>query len=99
MRQHIAAAAFGLPLLLAGCLSATPAKNEARIEGEIVGACLASPLFKIANGAIAAAVPAATLPIDLVNAGIAIVCANPARFAHDASTVEWVVKTLKGRIR
>jgi hypothetical protein len=41
------------------------------------------------------AVPAATLPVDLVNAGVSIVCANPGFFAaQDATTADWVEKVL-----
>lgn len=98
MQRLKAPALFALALSLAGCVSPTEPQNEARIEHEIVVACLASPLFKAADGVLTAAVPAATLPVDLVNAGVDIVCGSPALFAHDASTVEWVAKNLAGRI-
>jgi hypothetical protein len=61
----------------------------------IVAACTNSGLFKLAGGALGVAVPAATLPVAVVNAGVEKVCANPQQFADDVSTVEWVAKNLR----
>lgn len=84
-------------LLCASCapLTGNPAQDTARFERDIVAACLTSPLFRAANGVLTAAVPAATLPVDLVDAGVSIVCANPAYYAAiDAATADWVKKVL-----
>jgi hypothetical protein len=82
-------------LALAACADVTPdPATTARIQKDIVQACLSSGLFKMATGAVTMVVPAATLPIDVLNAGVNVVCADPARFANDASTVEWVIKNL-----
>lgn len=88
-------------LALVGCaLTGNPAQDTAIIEAKIVDACLASPLFKAADGALTMVVPAATLPVDLVNAGVSIVCANPAHFAAlDATTADWVRKALAPYVR
>ncbi len=61
----------------------------------ILAAHTQSGLFKLAGGALAIAVPAATLlPIMVVDAGVDKVRADPERFAGDVSTVEGVVKNL-----
>jgi hypothetical protein len=73
-------------------------RDTARVEHEIKTTCLGSGLFKFADGAIAAAVPAAGIPIALVNAGVDFVCAHPDRFAQDASTVEWLTRNFKAEI-
>lgn len=70
------------------------ATDTAKIEAGIVKACLGSGLFKLADGMVAAAVPVAGLPVQVVNAGIDLVCADPARFAADAGTVAWLAKNL-----
>jgi hypothetical protein len=48
----------------------------------------------LAGGALEIAVPAATLPVAAVNAGVDKVCADPERFAADVSTEEWLLKNL-----
>ena len=65
----------------------------------IVAACTDSGLFKLATGALEIAVPATTLPVAVINAGVEKVCADPQRFAGDVSTVEWVEKNLRASIR
>jgi len=97
MRRVVAAATLAL---VAGCVPltgdpATDNNNTAPIAQKIVDACLASPLFKAADGTLTMIVPAATLPVDVVNAGVDIVCANPAKFAAlDAATADWVNRNL-----
>ena len=94
MRKLILAGA----LALAACQGVTPDQaTTARIQADIVKACLSSPLFKMATGTATMVVPAATLPVAIINAGVDQVCADPARFANDASTVEWVFKNLTKR--
>jgi hypothetical protein len=81
-------------LWLAGC---QPQPADPAVVQRIVAACTQSGLFKLAGGVAAIAVPAATLPVAVVNAGVDKVCADPERFAGDVSTVEWVVKNLPRR--
>ncbi len=88
-------------LLLAACGSTLPLQNtpyNPELTERIIRACTQSGLFKLADGVVAAAVPAASLPIAVVNAGVDRVCADPERFSRDISTVEWVLKNLgRGR--
>ena len=88
--------AAALVLALAACGPMQPA--DPAVTARIVAACLGSGLFKAVDGAVTMAVPAAALPVMAVNAGVDIVCADPARFAADISTVEWVVKNLPQRL-
>jgi hypothetical protein len=83
-------------LLLAACGTAMQPGDPA-VTARIVAACTESGLFKIADGLAAAAVPAAALPVAVVNAGVDRVCADPAAFSADISTVEWVVKNTVNR--
>ncbi len=83
-------------LLLAACGTQMQPADPA-ITARIVSACLQSGLFKIADGFVAAAIPAASLPIAVLNAGVDRVCADPERFSADISTVEWVAKNLLTR--
>jgi hypothetical protein len=91
---------FVAALALAGC-SGTLQQGETdpKIADAIGRVCMSSGLFKIADGAVATFVPAADLPIILVNAGVDKVCANPAKFAADASTVEWVAQQFAAAIK
>jgi len=87
---------FGVLLagcLVAGCgLTGAVTHDTAVIQGDIVSACLLSPLFKAAGGQLTAAVPAVTLPVDVVNAGVDIVCAAPAQYAAlDAETIDFLL--------
>ncbi len=83
---------FVIAFALAACVPQQPA--DPAVTGRIVRACTASGLFKAVDGAVTMAVPAAALPVMVVNAGVDIVCADPARFAADISTAEWVVRNL-----
>jgi mannose/fructose/N-acetylgalactosamine-specific phosphotransferase system component IIC len=82
-------------LSVAGC-GALPAVQPAdpAVAAKIAAACAASGWFKVVEGAVTIALPVAALPAAVLNAGVAIVCADPARFAADISTVEWVIKNL-----
>jgi hypothetical protein len=95
-------------LVLAGCTGPSPGPGPSSGPGlvgpptadpatvqRIVAACTNSGLFKLASGALDVAVPAATLPVAVVNAGVDKVCADPKRFADDVTTVEWVAKNLR----
>jgi hypothetical protein len=73
------------------------AADAAKVEAGIVRACLGSGLFKVADGLFAAALPVASLPVSILNAGVDQVCADPHRFAQDAGTAEWVVKNLAAK--
>lgn len=84
---------------LAGCAGVVAQPADPATTARIVTACTASGLFKAVDGTLSAAVPAAALPVMVVNAGVDVVCRDPARFAGDISTVEWVVKNLSGVLR
>jgi hypothetical protein len=88
-------------LLLAGCQlgSIEPQSADPAVVARIVAACTNSGLFKLAGGALEIAVPTATLPIAVVNAGVDKVCADPERFAGDVSTAQWVAENLRTSIR
>lgn len=87
----------GLLFLLAGCVGmpSAPVPIDPKIASAIGRACADSGLFKVADGTLTVFVPAAALPVALVNAGVDQVCANPDKFAADASTVVWLIKMLK----
>lgn len=65
-----------------------------RIEAKIVQACTSSGLFRAVGSVASVALPVAALPIGVINAGVDQVCANPARYANDLSTVSWVIWNL-----
>ena len=84
-------------LLLAACgTMMQPA--DPKVTADILSACTRSGWFKMVDGLVAAAVPAASLPIAVLNAGVDRVCADPERFAADISTVEWVVRNLRSKL-
>jgi hypothetical protein len=91
--KHLHVLAF---LALAACGPMQPA--DPAVTARIVAACTQSGLFKAVDGAVTVALPAAALPVMVINAGVDIVCANPERFAADISTVEWVVRNLPRRL-
>lgn len=71
-------------------------QDQAIFLARVQEACLYSSLFKQVNGVIALAVPAATIPVDLANAGIVVVCTDPAFAAKiDANTADWVLKVIR----
>lgn len=84
---------------LVGCTAVATQPADPAVTARIVSACTASGLFKAIDNALSAAVPVASLPVMVINAGVDRVCANPAAFAADISTVEWVVKNLSGILR
>ena len=86
---------IGAVLALAACFGSTGAPpRDPKVVERIVKVCMGSGLFKIVDGAVALAVPAASIPIALSNAGVDKVCMNPETFAADATTVEWLVKQI-----
>ena len=90
-----------LPLmLLAGCGVVTIPDSakvaDPIVKADIIAACKYSGFFKLANDGVSLApVPGLSIAVKLVNAGIDKVCANPERYAKDASTVEWLLKQFK----
>lgn len=98
--MRIIIACAGL-LALAAC-SALPAPDAAttdadaaRIEAAIVKACTADGMFRPAvRAGVTIAVPAGTVPLSVAEAGVDIVCANPARYARDAGSAIWVARNL-----
>jgi hypothetical protein len=88
-------------LLFVGCQTPAqpPPPPDPAVVERILRACTGSGLFKLAGGALEIAVPAAALPVAVVNAGVEKVCADPERFAGDVSTVEWVIKNLRTAVR
>lgn len=99
-RRALLSRAVALPMMiLAGCAGSTTAvvqPPDPAIVADITNVCLASGLFEIGDGVVATLVPVTALPIALVNAGVDKVCANPAAFASDISTVQWLVSNLIG---
>ncbi len=91
--------AASLAVALAGCSGIVTQPADPVMIARIVQACTASGLFKAVDGTLSAAVPAAALPVMVLNAGIDVVCENPARFAADISTAEWVAKNLAAAVR
>jgi hypothetical protein len=77
-------------LLLGACVASQP--TDPKVAADIVKVCMASGFFKIVDGVVALAVPAAALPIALVNAGVDIVCKTPETHSADPSTIEWLVE-------
>lgn len=96
IRKFAVAAAIALNL---GACAIAQQPADPKVTADITRACLNSGLFKMADGAIALAVPAASLPIGVVNAGVDRVCADPAAFAGDVSTAEWVAKNTASRVK
>ncbi len=87
----------GFFLLLAACGTALQPGDPA-VTARIIAACTESGLFKLVDGGVAMAVPAAGLPIAVINAGVDRVCADPAAFSADISTTEWVAKNLASKL-
>jgi hypothetical protein len=83
---------------LVGCSSPPPQQPaDPAVVARIERVCQDSGLFKVINGVVVLAVPAASIPVALLNAGVDQVCMNPERFASDISTVQWLVKNLHKR--
>ncbi len=97
MNRKIAAVALSIALSSCSAVQVQPA--DPAMVARIVSACTASGLFKAVDGTLSAAVPAMALPAMVINAGIDIVCRDPARFAADLSTAEWVAKNLAAIMR
>lgn len=79
-------------LLITSCTARQPANPD--VVARIERICMSTGLFKLVDGAIALAVPVASIPIALINAGVDRVCMDPERFASDAATVKWLLKNL-----
>lgn len=96
-------AIFALPvaLALAACSAVVPQPPDPKVTRDIARACLGSGLFKMAigiGGRIALG-PAGDLPVSVVSAGVDKVCADPAAFAGDVSTAEWVAKNTLAAVK
>jgi hypothetical protein len=84
--------------MLIGCATPPPQQPaDPTIVARIERVCQDSGLFKVINGVVVLAVPAASIPVALLNAGVDKVCMNPEKFASDISTVQWLVKNLHKR--
>jgi len=94
--MHHKAAVFLGMTLISGCasLGAPPATPDPKVLAGIATACMASGLFEAADGTLSTFVPAASLPVALINAGVDKICANPAQFATDATVVVWLINQL-----
>ncbi len=100
MNRKFRAAVLAVSLSSCGGVPVQPA--DPVVVQRIVTACLASGLFKDASGFGLSAIPVPMVGevlSRLLNAGVDRVCADPARFAGDISTVEWVVKNLSAVLR
>ncbi len=88
--------AVALLVALAGCAGIVQQPADPAVTARIVAACTQSGMFKMASGLALSAVPAGPLASAVINAGVDRVCADPASFSADISTVEWVVMNLRG---
>ena len=92
-RCHLSAVSC-VVLLLSACTSVQQQPADPDVVARIERICTASGFFKLVNGAVVLAVPAAAIPIALLNAGVDQVCLDPERFAGDAATLKWLAKNL-----
>jgi hypothetical protein len=81
-------------LAACGTIGSPPTQTDPKVAARIVAVCTGSGLFKTIDGVVALAVPAASLPISLVNAGVDQVCMHPETLAADATTVEWLIRQI-----
>ncbi len=77
-------------LALSACAGQPSTTEDA--TARIVKACMSSGLFKLVDGAVALAVPAASIPVALVNAGVDKVCTHPETAAMDIVTLEQLLR-------
>lgn len=99
--------ALALALALAGCAgiptpdTAAVDQRAAAAKAQILRLCVASQMFRpirnVADGVIIAAKPILAIPIDLKNAGVEKVCANPDVAAHDAAGIALAMSALINR--
>lgn len=98
MKVRLAAPFLALSLFGCGAVPTQPA--DPAVTQRIVQACLASGLFKMGAGfGLSFAGPPGEIANQVLSAGIDRVCANPAAFAADVSTVEWVARNLSSITR
>ncbi len=84
-----------LSLVLTGCVSPPPAQPpNPNVTKRIVEICTHSGFFKVVNGIVSTAYPAAGLPVSLLDMGIDKVCMNPEKYSSDISTVEWLLRNM-----
>lgn len=83
-----------LPLFLAACAAVPQQPADPAAVARIEHACLSSGLWKLAGDGLSTLVPATSLPVQVIELGIDKICADPARFAGDVATAEWVAKNL-----
>ncbi len=84
-------------LMLAACAAVPMQPPDPAVTQRIAEACLGSGLFKVGVGLGLSLIPAGALPAQVIEAGVDRVCADPAHFAGDISTVEWVVRNMRSR--
>ena len=94
MNHYQLSAVSGIVLLLSACTPVQQQPADPDVVARIERICTASGFFKLVNGAVVLAVPAAAIPIALLNAGVDKVCLDPERFAADAATLKWLAKNL-----
>ena len=98
MNRKLLAAALAVALSSCETIPVQPA--DPAVTQRIVTACLASGLFKTGVGfGLSFAGPPGEIADRVISWGIDKVCADPARYAADAATVEWVVKNLAAVLR
>lgn len=83
-----------LALFLASCSAVQRQPADPGVVTRIESICMSTGLFKFVDGVIALAVPIASVPIALINAGVDQVCMDPERFASDKATVKWLIKNI-----
>jgi hypothetical protein len=79
------------------CGGIVPQPADPAVTARIVAACTADGVFKSVGGRLVLSmvpVPGVATADQIVAAGVDRVCADPAAFSADLSTVEWVVKNL-----
>lgn len=98
--KRLLSASLALGLAACGAVG-TPPPADPKVTAEIVNVCMGSGLFVAINSTLTSLVPVPGVAIagSLVDAGVMQVCADPARFARDASTVIWLVKLLAAAIK
>ena len=96
-RAFSLALALALAGALTGCAGTTIVRQPAdpAVVQKIADACAVYQAAKVSTGIAAGFVPAAGSAIAIIEAFTDPMCADPAKFAGDIATVEWVVKNAR----